>query len=160
MRLDLVTAIRQLRRAPGTSLAAVLTLAVGIGATTAVFSFVSAVLSTASPAPDMERLVALWSHNRRESETKGQVSPADYLEWVSRSHSFQMLAALRYQSFNVSAVGTPVRATAIAVTPTYLDLCKWRPAKGRGFIPEDVAAGAPTVLVLSHVFWQNILGGR
>ena len=67
MRLDILTAIRQLRRAPGTALAAVLTLAVGIGATTAVFSFVTAVLEAGAPAPDMDRLVGLWSHNRGES---------------------------------------------------------------------------------------------
>ena len=64
MRLDLLTALRQLRRAPGTSIASVVTLGVGIGATTSVIAFLLAVMSTATPVDDMSRLVALWSHNR------------------------------------------------------------------------------------------------
>src|SRR5688572_227876 len=111
MRLDLLTAFRQLRRAPGTALAAVLTLAIGIGATSAVFSFVTAVMSAASPAPDMDRLVGLWSHNRSESETKSLVSPADFFDWSARAQSFQTLAAWRRAAFNVSGTGTPVRAS-------------------------------------------------
>ena len=102
MRFDIVAALRQLQRAPGTSIAAIVTLAVGIGATTAVFSFVTAVMSAASPVPEMDRLVALWSHNRNESETKGLVSPADFLEWSRRASSFETVAAWRGSEVNVS----------------------------------------------------------
>jgi len=160
MRLDILTAIRQLRRAPGTALAALLTLAIGIGATTAVFAFVSGVLEAGSPAPHMERFAGLWSHNRAESETKGLVSPADYLEWSARAASFDRFAAWRSQSFNVSGVGTPVRASAQLVTPSYFEFFGWIPTLGRGFLPSDGSPGAPRVVVLSYTYWQNSFGAR
>jgi putative ABC transport system permease protein len=118
-------ALRQIRHAPGISIAAIITLAVGIGATSAVLSFVIGVMSASAPAPDMERLVALWSHKRGEAETKGLVSPADYLEWQSRARSFAVLAAWRTTAFNVSGAATPVRAAAQLVTPNYFDLFGW-----------------------------------
>jgi predicted permease len=152
-------ALRQIRHAPGISFAAIVTLAVGIGATTAVVSFVTGVMSASAPAPDMERLVALWSHNRGEAETKGLVSPADYLEWRTRARSFAVMAAWRSAAFNISGAGTPVRAAAQLVTPEYFDLFGWSPLIGRGFTPEDAAPGAPRVVVLSHAYWQTRLGG-
>src|SRR5262245_14427069 len=160
MRLDCLTALRQLRRAPGTSLAAILTLAIGIGATAAVFSFVTAVLEAGSPAPDMDRLVALWSHNRGETETKGVVSPADYFEWSARSRSLTGLAAWRGESFNVSGIGTPIRTSAVAVTPSYFALFGWQAAMGRTFGADDAVPGAPRVIVLSQAYWRNHLSSR
>jgi hypothetical protein len=79
--LDVKSGWRQLRSAPGTAGAAIVTLAVGFGATVAVFSFAAAVLSAGAPLDDMERHVALWSHNRQESETRNPVSLADFVEW-------------------------------------------------------------------------------
>jgi predicted permease len=136
------------------------TLAVGIGASTAVLSFVTAVMSASSPAPDMHRLVALWAHNRTEAETKSLVSPGEFFEWSRRARSFELLAASRRASFNVSGAGTPVRATAQLVTPGYFDVFRWSPAQGRGFTHADSQAGAPRVIVLSHAYWQNRLAGR
>ena len=160
MRLDLVAALRQLRRAPATAVAAILTLAVGIGATTAVFSFVTAAMSAASPASDMDRLVAIWSRNRAEQETKGLVSAADYLEWSRRAQAFDAMAAWRNLTFNVSGVGTPLRVAAQAVTPEYLSIFGWRPIMGRTFTRDDAAPGAPRVVIVSHAYWQNRLGAR
>src|SRR5262245_19927218 len=159
MRLDCLTAFRQLRRAPGTALAAILTLALGIGATTAVVPLVTAVPEAGAPAPDMDRLVALWSHNRGEAETKGLVSPADYFEW-SRSRSLTGLAAWRGESFNVSGIGTPIRTSAVAVTPSYFALVGWKAAMGRTFGADDALPGAPRVIVLSQAYWRNHLSGR
>jgi putative ABC transport system permease protein len=158
MRLDLVTAIRQLRRAPATALAAIVTLAVGIGATTAVFSFVAAVLSAGSPVDDMDRMVSLWSHNRTEAETKGLVSAADYLAWQSRARSFDSIAASESRSFNLSGIGTPIRASATAVTAGYLELFRWRPFLGRSFTRDDFQSGAPRVIVATYQFWTTNLG--
>jgi predicted permease len=160
MRLDIMTALRQLKRAPGTSLAAIITLAVGIGATTAVFSFVTAVMSAASPAPAMDRLVALWSHNRNEAETKSLVSSADFLEWSRRASSFEALAAWRGSQVNVSGTSIAVRTSAMWVTPSYLDIFQWRPILGRAFTAEDALAGAPRSVVISYPFWQNTFNGR
>ena len=160
MRLDILTAWRQLRRAPGTAVAAIATLAVGIGATTAVFSFVAAVMSAAAPAPDMEGVVAVWSHNRNESETKGLVSPADFLDWGRRSTSFGAVAAWRGTQINVSGTTTAVRTDAMVVTPSYLQIFDWRPVLGRPFTDQDALSGAPRTAIASYPFWQNTLNAR
>ncbi len=160
MPLDVITAIRQLRQAPGTAVSAILTLAIGIGATTGMLSFVTAVLSTGAPAPDMDRLVGLWSHNRIETETKGLVSPGDFLDWSARARSFEAVAAMRRVSFNVSGTGTPARVGGSAVTPAYFDVLRWSAARGRRLTAEDARPGAPRVAVASHTFWRNTLAAR
>jgi putative ABC transport system permease protein len=160
MPLDLLTALRQLRRAPGTAIASILTLAVGIGATTSVIAFLLAVMSTATPVDDMSRLVGLWSHNRTESETKGLVSPGDFFEWRARAQSLQSLAAWRNQSFNVSGNGAPVRVRAQLVTPEYFGMFRWQPLMGRLFTDDDIRPGAPLVIVVAYAYWQNSLAGQ
>ena len=161
MKLDVLTALRQLRRSPGTTAAAALTLAIGIGATTAVFSFVIAVMSAASPAADMSQLVGVWSHNRAEAETKGLVSPGDYAEWVARARSFDAFAAWRGQSFNVSGGGgVASRQSAQVVTPGYFEMFGWRPRLGRFFTTEDARPGAARVVVVSYAYWQNARAGH
>lgn len=154
--LDLKSGLRQLARAPGVTLAAVLTLAIGIGATTTVFSFVAGVMSLASPAADMDRLVGVWSHNRAEAETKNLVSPADVLDWRARAQVFEAVAAWRRRAFSLSSAGSsPVRADAMEVSPEYFDVFRWRPALGRTFTAEDVRPGSPRVLLVSHAFWRD-----
>jgi putative ABC transport system permease protein len=160
MAMDIRTALRQIRRAPATAFAAIVTLAVGIGATTAVFSFVTAVLSAAAPAPDMDRLVAIWAHNRAEAETKGLVSAADYVEWSRRTQSFEAIAAWRGASFNVSGAGAAAREAAQVVTPAYFDVFRWQPAMGRTFTPDDAQPGAAKVVIVSDAYWRNRLGER
>jgi predicted permease len=160
MRGDFVTALRQLRRSPGVTCAAVVTLAVGIGATVAVLAFVTAVMSAASPAPDMERLVAIWSRNRAEAETKGLVSPADFRDWSARARSFERIAAMRGGAFNVGGAGAPVRVAATLVTPGYLEIFRWQPIMGRPFVADDASPGAARVVILSNAFWRDMLGGR
>jgi putative ABC transport system permease protein len=160
MSLDLRTAIRQLHRAPLTTLAAIVTLAVGIGAATAVFSFVTAILSAGSPAPDMDRLVGVWSHHRGEAETKGLVSAADFIEWTTRARAFSAAAAWRGASFNVSGAGAAVREGGQLVTPGYLSVFGWQPVMGRDFVAADAEPGAPRVLIVSNAYWRNRLGQR
>jgi predicted permease len=149
-----------MRHAPFVALAAVVTLAVAIGATTAVFSFVSAVLSAASPAQDMHRLVGIWSHQRGEAETKGLVSGADFLEIQRRSRSVAAISAWRSATFNVSGVGPAVRDSAQVVTPDYLSVFGWQPVMGRDFVDSDTRPGAPKVLIVSHAYWRDRLGAR
>ena len=162
MRLDLLTGVRQLRRAPGTAAAAVLTLAIGIGATTAVFSFVTAVMS---------RGVAGARHGparRRSGRTiaarprpRASCRQRDFLEWSARARSFDAYRGVARASFNVSGAGDADRAqSAQLVTPGYFAIFGWRPAMGRPFTAEDARPGAPRVVVLSYAFWQNTLGGR
>jgi putative ABC transport system permease protein len=160
MRLDILTALRQIRRAPATTAAAIVTLAIGIGATTAVLTFIMAVLSAATPADDMTRLVGIWSHNRAESETKGLVSAGDYFEWRTRARTIESLSAWRRRSFNVSGAGLPVRIPAQLVTPDYFQTFGWQPLMGRLFSADDARPGAPRVVVLSYTYWQNSRAGN
>ena len=158
--MDFLTAIRQIRRTPLIAVAAIITLAVGIGATTAVLTFVGAVMSAAKPADDMERLVALWSHQRNEADPKGLVTPADFLDWTTRSRSFEAASAWQSVSLNVAGGGGAIRTGAQLVTPDYFRVFGWQPMLGRVFTPDETRAGAPLVVVLSYAFWQTQLGGR
>jgi putative ABC transport system permease protein len=158
--LDVKSAWRQLTAAPGTSVAAMATLAVGIGATTAVFSFVAAVLAAGAPVDDMERRVALWSHNRSESETKNAVSPGDFVEWRRRATLVETVVAMRRRPANIGGLDNAVRTTVNEVTPNYLDFFQMTPIAGRGFTSADAASGADRVVVLSYEFWRNTLASN
>ena len=102
--LDVRSGFGQLRRAPLVATAAVLTLAVGIGVTTAVFSFVAAVLDASTPVDDMDRRVALWSRNIGETESKRATSPGDFLDWRARATTVDSVVAVRSRAFNLSGV--------------------------------------------------------
>jgi putative ABC transport system permease protein len=158
--LDVKSALRQLRLAPGTSAAAIATLAVGIGTTTAVFSFLAAVMSSAAPVDDMERRVALWSHNRSEAETKNAVSTGDFLEWRRRATLLDSVMATRRRSANVGGIDRPVRASVNEVTSNYFEFFRRRAAMGRVFTATDGEPGAPPMVVLSYDFWRNTLAAR
>jgi putative ABC transport system permease protein len=157
---DVRMGFRQLRRAPSVAAAAVLTLALGIGSTTAVFSFVAGVMSVSRPVDDMERRVALWSHNRGESETKRAVSPADFLDWHRRATSVDQIVATRRRFFNLSGSGLPVRVSGSEVSPGYVEFFQIRPAAGRSFNDDDARRGAPRVAIASERFWRTQLASN
>jgi putative ABC transport system permease protein len=158
--LDVRSAWRQLTGAPGTALAAITTLAVGIGATAAVFSFVAAVLSAGAPVADMDRLVALWSHNRSETETKNPASAGDFLEWRRRATLIESAIAMRRRPANLGGLENAVRTTVNEVTPNYFAFFRMSPSVGRGFTPADATPGASPVVVLSYEFWRNALASN
>jgi predicted permease len=158
--LEVKTALRQFRNAPGVGLAAVLTLAVGIGSTSAVFSFIAAVMSASSPVDDMDRRVALWSRNRAEAETKNAVSAGDVLEWRRRATLVDSVIAWRRRSATLGGLKDAVRVGVQEVTPNYFDFYRWTPLMGRTFAAADAGAGAPRVIVLSYAFWRNQLAAR
>ena len=114
--LDLRSGFGQLRRAPLVAAAAVLTLAVGIGVTTAVFSFVAAVMDASTPVDDMNRRVALWSRNFGEAESKRATSPGDFLDWRARATTLDSVVAVRSRAFSLSGAGLPVRVEAREVS--------------------------------------------
>jgi putative ABC transport system permease protein len=157
--LDVKIGARQIRRAPGVAAAAVLTLAIGIGATTAFFTFVSAILSAGRPVDDMAARVALWSYNRGEAETKRLVSPGDFHDWRARATTLDSMVAWEAASFNLSGTATPIRASAQAVTPGYFEFFKWQPVAGRVITSEDAEPGAPLAVVLSFSFWKSQMAG-
>jgi predicted permease len=154
---DLRFALRSLRRSPGFTAVAVLTLAVGIGAATAVFSVVDASMLRPLPFPAPDRLVHV-----RETTPEGAdftVSAPNYLRFRESNRSFQEMAAYRSAALNLTGAGDPVRLEAAAVTHTLFPLLGATPVLGRGFTADEDRPGGDTdVVVLSHALWETRFG--
>jgi putative ABC transport system permease protein len=149
---DLRLALRNLWNRPGFSAAAVLTLAVGIGANTAIFSVVSGVLLQPLPFPEPDRL----SFITRE----GDVSIPDGVDWRRESRSFAALSLfLRGWSFHLSGDGEPERLRGSVVEPDFFDVLRTPPLLGRVFTAEDNRVGGPRVAILSEGLWKRRFGG-
>ncbi|HSJ74875.1 MAG TPA: ABC transporter permease, partial [Gemmatimonadales bacterium] len=157
LRQDLGYALRQMRKAPLFTLIAVLTLALGIGATTAIFSILDAVVLRPLPFPDPDRLIRLWETNPQTDSFS--VSELNYLDWRQENRSFTDMAAIRYDSLSLVGDGEPVRLDGLSVTASYFSLLGARPILGRTFLPEEERPGGKTqVVVLSHALWQSRFG--
>ena len=154
---DLRYALRTLRLAPGFTAIAVLTLGLGIGANTAVFSVLDAVLLRPLPYPHPERLVTLWERER--DGTPQITSFANFLDWQSRCRSLLDLAVLSYWTPSVSGFGTPERFEGLRVSREFFRTLGVRPALGRDFLPEEDEPGKNRVVILSWGLWQRRFGG-
>jgi putative ABC transport system permease protein len=132
---DLRFAVRTLRRVPGFTAIAVLTLALGIGATAIMFSWMLVIVTLANPVSDMDRLAGVWSHNRSQGEPKNVVSTHDFVEWRRRQQSFERFSAFRSGGVNLSGTDQPVRAQAQFVTADFFDVLNQTPVRGRPFRP-------------------------
>ena len=153
-------AIRQLRKSPGFTFVAVLTLALGIGANTAIFTVVNAVLLSPLPYADADRLVMIQGRNFQEN-LKGQAfAPAGFREVEKQITSFDGIAATRYNYDNLTGIEKPTSLTSSLVTQDYFRILGERPLVGRTFTKEDAAANAKPTVVLSYDLWQKQFGGR
>ena len=156
---DLKHAQRQLRRRPGFALVTVLTLALGIGATTAVFSAADHVILRPLPYVEADRVVALWEIDTRTGQTRKEISPGNYLDWRERTRSFESMALIEPWGFDLSIGDDPPEAIrAWAVTEGFFETIGARPILGRGFLPEEHAPNAPQVVVISQGLWQRRFG--
>jgi predicted permease len=153
--LDLRHAFRALRRQPGFATTAILTLALGIGATTAVFSVVYGVLLRPLPFPESDRLVRVFSDREGEQWT---VSPPDFTDWKAQATSFENLAAANTQSFSLTGDGPAQQRTAAAVTAGFLPVLRVAPALGRGFSDAHEVPGQDRVVILSDALWRTQYG--
>ncbi|HEV2149547.1 MAG TPA: ABC transporter permease [Longimicrobiaceae bacterium] len=152
---DLRYAARMLLRTPGFAAVAVLTLALGIGINTTIFSVVNAILIRPLPHVDTERLVALREESLRDGQG-GSVSPANLADWQAQSASFQDIAAYHDRQVVMRAGrGDPERIEAEAVTVNLFPLLGARPALGRLFLPEEAEPGRNRVVLLSDHMWRN-----
>jgi len=155
---DLRYALRQLIKAPGFTAVAILTLALGIGACTAIFSVVNVVLLRPLDYPEPDRVV-----NIRETQLpkfpEFSVSPPNYLDWEKQTKSYEYLAAYTGSRVNLTGDGEPQQLIGIKATAHYFDVFGVKPALGRMFLPEEDAQGKNHVVVLSHGFWQRVFGG-
>src|SRR6059036_4264917 len=152
---DLKLAFRQLRNSPGFTLVAVLTLALGIGANTAIFSIVNAVLLRPLPYPDADRIMVL-----NESSGPGQdysVALPDYFYWQKDNTIFEHLAATHKESRNLSGIPgrDPERVSCASVTRNFFKIIGLPPEIGRTFSEDEDKAGAPPVVVISDRLWQR-----
>jgi putative ABC transport system permease protein len=156
---DLRYALRQLAKSPGFTAVALLTLALGIGATAAIFSVVDGVLFRPLPYPEPERLVVLQEVNLPRFPGDF-VRPGAYNEWRKQATSFENLAAVRTRSYNLTGAGDPIRVSAARVTANTFSTFRVRPALGRDFLAEEEVAGKGNVVILGHGLWASELGGR
>jgi putative ABC transport system permease protein len=162
---DLKFALRQLRKSPGFTFVAILTLALGIGANTAIFSVINAVLLKPLPFPDPDRLVAFGGHNKRDSNQAGPLGTISFPEFFDvrlRNRSFARLAAYRDKDFAFSSGAEVQNLRGQRVTGNFFATLGIEPALGRSFKLEDEqAGGGPGGLkvVLSHKFWRRQFNG-
>ena len=157
LRGDLKYAIRMFRKNPGFAAAAALTLALGIGANTAIFSVCNAVLFKPLPYADPDRIVMLWE---RMSDGKAiTVAPANFVDWRSASRSFAEMAAVNPNGgFVLSGKDEPARLTGAGVSSNFFSVLGIRLATGRSFLPGEDQPGRNRVVVLSHRVWQQRFG--
>ena len=156
---DLRHGLRNLLKSPSFTVVSVLTLALGIGATTAIFSLVNAALLRRLPYAAPDRLVAVYSVNPSPAGGVGMVSPADFNDWRTQSKSFENLAAYRREGgFSLWASERPETIPYARVTWNFFDTLGVPPLLGRGFVETDDQASA-TSLVLSHRLWKTRFGG-
>jgi putative ABC transport system permease protein len=155
---DLRYALRALARSPGFTLAVIVTLALGIGANSAIFSIVYGVLIRPLPYGQPDRLVQLYS--RYPQFGRSNTSLPDFRDWRDRSHSFEQLAARHTGNFVLTGEGEPERVVVDRVTSNWFATFGVKPALGRAFLPEeDKMGGDDRVVVLSHGYWQRRFGG-
>ncbi len=156
---DVKLGLRSMTRQPLFALMAVLTLALGIGANTAIFSMVYGLLLRPLPYADGDRLVNIWSANHDLGWTHTDASLADAWDWKQRTHAFESLAVVERASLNLSGVERPERLEAMRVTADLLHVFRVQPAQGRDFAESDMQPGAPGVALLSWAFFQRRFGG-
>ena len=154
---DLRYAFRSLRRVPGFTLVAVLTLALGIGANTAIFSVVHAVLLSPLPYPDASRLVAIWG--ARGADRQILTAYTDVEDWRARNHTFDDIGVIRGMSVNLTGRETPDRLVGEFITAQALSVLGATAARGRVFTPEETVPGTDAaVTVISDRMWRTRLG--
>lgn len=155
LRQNLRYSARMLIKKPGFTTMAVLTVALGIGATTAIFSVVYATLFESLPYPKSEQLVMVWS---KVNQRRNSVSVGDYLEWKRRSTSFQYLEAWSGDTFNVATAERPEQIQAALMTPGFFRMTGDPLWIGRDFLPEEGEVGKDRVVILSHRIWSQLFG--
>jgi len=158
---DVRYAVRVLRKNPGFTAVVVLTLALGIGANTAIFSIVNAVLLSPLPYDDADGIVQVWHTPPQDSfpgTTQFSLSPANYLDWRDQNHVFERIAAYDGTTFSFTGGDRPEAVNAARVAPDVFAVLRAKPLLGRGFTPEEDAPGQGKVAVLGHGFWQTRFG--
>ncbi len=154
---DIRYAFRSLRRQPTFTAVAILTLVLGIGANTAIFSVIKAVLLNQLPYPDPSRLIVLWEQNPNGSPDL--VAPLTYLDWRQQSRAIPSMSAFRHLRFAFAGGGEPLDVPSVRATPDLFTVLRVDAMLGRTFSPEEGTPGADHVAILSRPFWERHFGG-
>src|SRR5215472_9192104 len=152
---DIRFSFRQLIKQPAFTAIAVLTIALAIGATTAVLSLVNGLLVRPLPYRDSHRLVLLLQHFKSQNLERIPVSPSEFKDYEARAHSFEKLGAFGFTNFNLAAEDRPERIAGAAVTAGVFPLLGVSPIKGRFFQPEECTLGRDDVVIISARLWQR-----
>ncbi|MDQ3684030.1 MAG: ABC transporter permease [Acidobacteriota bacterium] len=155
---DLRYGARMLLKKPGFTAVAVLALALGIGANTAIFSVVNAVLLKPLPYPGAERLMVVYETNLARGQSDGGASMPDFREWRERNQSFEKIAAFSTGNYNVSSDDEPERVVGAQTSIDFFPLFGVEPARGRAFLPEEEIYGKHRVVVVSEELWRKRFG--
>jgi putative ABC transport system permease protein len=157
---DIGYAFRSLRRDLGFAIAALFTLALGIGATATVFSVMNTVLLRPLPFADQDRLAVVWAAQWKRNYEAIEGSYLDYRDWREQNKVFEDMAALGSTTTGMSLTGRgePLQVEAGTITSNLFSVLGVEPMLGRGFLPEEDVLGSRPVAVLSHALWQNVFG--
>ena len=158
--MDLRYGLRSLLKKPGFTLTAVIALALGIGANTAIFSVINGVLLRSLSYGDPDRIAMLWERNVSGTNLRNVVHPGNFLDWQKQSSSFEQMAAVADVRVNLTGgTGEPEEIKAQFVSQPFFAALGVQPMLGRAFLPEEDKTGNELVLILSHQLWQSRFGG-
>ena len=151
--------LRRLARAPMFTVITLITLAIGIGANTAIFSVLNGVLLKLLPYPDPDRLVGVWETAHLQGMQEVNASPATYFTFREESRTFQDIGLWRYDSVNITGTGEPEQIDALDITDGLLPILGGQPIRGRWFAHKDDSPGSPKTVILAYGYWQRKFGG-
>jgi len=155
---DLRYGLRMLAKNPGFAAVAVIALALGIGANSAIFSVVNTVLLRPLPYKNPERLVMVWEENSKQGFPRDTPSPANFIDWRDQNHVFESMAAIVEASFNLTGAGDPERIDGHGVSAGLFSLLGVEPQLGRAFRSEEDKPGGSHVVIISYGLWQRRFG--
>ena len=156
---DLKYGVRMLAKSPGFTAVAVIALALGIGANTAIFSVVNAVLIRSLPFRNPDQLVMVWENNRPRNRAQNVISAANYLDWRDQNTVFEQMCAVFDSRTNLTGVDDPEEIPTQVVEPQFFDLLGVNASIGRTFVAEEGVRGQDRVVVLSQGLWKRRFGG-
>jgi len=155
---DLKFSARSLLKRPALTIIAIVTLAIGIGANSAIFSVINALLLKPLPFPDPDRIVALWDKVPSRGVERNEVAVANYLDWRAQNKTLEQLGIYSWWSTNLTGADSPERVQGFQVTTNFLDILGVKPLLGRGFSAEEEQPGKDAVVLLTYNLWQRRFG--
>jgi putative ABC transport system permease protein len=156
---DVAQAVRALRRSPGFLLIALVTVALGVGANSAIFNVIRGVLLRPLPFADPDRLIAVYEDNRPDYSPRSQLAAADYVDYRRDQSSLIDIGVVSYADLSYEGNGDPVSLRSLRFSTNVFTILGVRPLLGRTFLPDEDEPGRDRVLVLSYATWQSVFGG-